>query len=642
MVARARLLRAGRRGSRRRPLPGLRPLVDDPAAPLDAHRPSRARCRSRPCAVRPDGYVANNDNAGDDAGAGSGGVASSFVRRLAAHLGARRLRRRRSTRVRDAIARGDVYQVNLVQHLAAQFAGDPGALAARLAPLQPPRSSALPSATAGRSSPARPSSSSRGAAAACGRARSRARGRRRAERAGAVGEGRGRARDDRRSRAQRPLPGLRARQRALARADGRRARWPASTHMVSTVEGTLRDGVGLAELLGATFPGGSITGAPKIAAVDLIAELEPVGRGASMGALGRVCGNGDLELALTIRTFAIAEGQIHLWVGGGVVWDSDPAGGDRGVAGSRPIRCCARSAPPVDPTSGRPRAPARSRDERAACSPSPSPGVASSTPASPSSAPTTRAFTRGRAAFETMRVYDGRPFRLAAAPRPARGLGRAHRARAARRRPSSSACRARARAGRRARGGAPALLVAGAAGRRAPRDRARRRRSRPGSSRPARAGQRLVSLLQPAPLGAVAPRRRRSRRATPSRIAAESEAKARGADDAVFVDADDIVLEGPVTNIWWREGDVLLDAVARDRHPRRRDACRAARARAWRGTGRRGGALPARAAARDADEVFTSSSVREVMPVVALDERPLERGPAAAELQEALRREARR
>ena len=95
-------------------------------------------------------------------------------------------------------------------------------------------------------------------------------------------------------------------------------------HMVSTVEGTLRDGVGLAEILEATFPGGSVTGAPKIAAVDLIAAFEPVGRGASMGALGRVWGNGDFELALTIRTFAIAEGSIHLWVGGGVVWDSDP------------------------------------------------------------------------------------------------------------------------------------------------------------------------------------------------------------------------------------------------------------------------------------------------------------------------------
>ena len=96
-------------------------------------------------------------------------------------------------------------------------------------------------------------------------------------------------------------------------------------HLVSTVEGTLRAGVGLAELLSATFPGGSVTGAPKIAAIDHIAALEPVGRGASMGALGWVRGNGDLELALTIRTFAVADGRIHLWVGGGVVWDSDPA-----------------------------------------------------------------------------------------------------------------------------------------------------------------------------------------------------------------------------------------------------------------------------------------------------------------------------
>jgi para-aminobenzoate synthetase component 1 len=94
-------------------------------------------------------------------------------------------------------------------------------------------------------------------------------------------------------------------------------------HLVSTVEGTLRADVGLAEILEASFPGGSITGAPKIAAVDLIAELEPVGRGASMGALGRVYGNGDFELALTIRTFAIADGWIHFWVGGGIVWDSD-------------------------------------------------------------------------------------------------------------------------------------------------------------------------------------------------------------------------------------------------------------------------------------------------------------------------------
>ena len=96
------------------------------------------------------------------------------------------------------------------------------------------------------------------------------------------------------------------------------------THLVSTVEGVVTPHATLAEILAATFPGGSITGAPKIAAVDLIAELEPVGRGASMGALGVLRPDGDFELALTIRTLAVAEGRIHLWVGGGIVWDSDP------------------------------------------------------------------------------------------------------------------------------------------------------------------------------------------------------------------------------------------------------------------------------------------------------------------------------
>ena len=59
---------------------------------------------------------------------------------------------------------------------------------------------------------------------------------------------------------------------------------------------------------------------------DAAVALEPVGRGASMGALGRIYPNGDLDLALTIRTFAVAEGLLHLWVGGGIVWDSDPHG----------------------------------------------------------------------------------------------------------------------------------------------------------------------------------------------------------------------------------------------------------------------------------------------------------------------------
>jgi len=96
-------------------------------------------------------------------------------------------------------------------------------------------------------------------------------------------------------------------------------------HLVSTVEGTLRDDLSWSQIIEATFPGGSVTGAPKLAAIEYIADLEPVGRGASMGALGTVWPNGDFDLALTIRTFAITPGRIHFWVGGGVVWDSEPA-----------------------------------------------------------------------------------------------------------------------------------------------------------------------------------------------------------------------------------------------------------------------------------------------------------------------------
>ena len=119
-------------------------------------------------------------------------------------------------------------------------------------------------------------------------------------------------------------------------------------HLVSRVEGRLATDVGLTDLLAATFPGGSVTGAPKIAAIDLIAALEPVGRGASMGALGRVHPNGDLDLALTIRTFAVAEGRIHLWVGGGIVWDSDPGRG-RGVVDEGAPLLAAIGAPVPEP-----------------------------------------------------------------------------------------------------------------------------------------------------------------------------------------------------------------------------------------------------------------------------------------------------
>jgi para-aminobenzoate synthetase component 1 len=226
-------------------------------------------------------------------------------------------------RVRSAIERGDVYQVNLVQHLSAPFAGDPSALAARLAGLTPHNSTPYRGGgwTIVSGSPELFLARRGNRVWTCPIKGTRP--------SGAASELAGSAKD-----AAEHVMIVDLERNDLARVcEPGSVRWPelmatkalaGVEHMVSTVEGTLREDVGLAELLGATFPGGSITGAPKIAAVDLIAEIEPVGRGASMGALGRIHGNGDLDLALTIRTFAVAEARIHLWVGGGVVWDSDP------------------------------------------------------------------------------------------------------------------------------------------------------------------------------------------------------------------------------------------------------------------------------------------------------------------------------
>jgi len=222
--------------------------------------------------------------------------------------------------VRAAISRGDVYQVNLVQHLSAPFEGDPAGVAAALAPLHPlhPRVlsgdgwaivSASPElflARRGRRVWTMPIKGTRPA---------------------------GEDVEGPKDAAEHTMIVDLERNDLSRVCEPGSVRWPelmaqrelaGVTHLVSTVEGRLRHGVTLAEILAATFPGGSVTGAPKISAIDHIATLEPVGRGASMGALGTVHPNGDFELALTIRTFAVADGRIHLWVGGGIVWDSDP------------------------------------------------------------------------------------------------------------------------------------------------------------------------------------------------------------------------------------------------------------------------------------------------------------------------------
>lgn len=102
---------------------------------------------------------------------------------------------------------------------------------------------------------------------------------------------------------------------------------PGLHHLVSTVAGRLRPDAGWPELVAATFPPGSVTGAPKIAALEVIADLEPVPRGPYCGAVGWVdadAGTGDLNVA--IRTFWFADGEIHLGTGGGITWDSTPDG----------------------------------------------------------------------------------------------------------------------------------------------------------------------------------------------------------------------------------------------------------------------------------------------------------------------------
>ncbi|QYG92443.1 anthranilate synthase component I family protein [Iamia sp. SCSIO 61187] len=102
---------------------------------------------------------------------------------------------------------------------------------------------------------------------------------------------------------------------------------PGLVHLVSTVEGRLRPGVGWAEAVAATFPPGSVTGAPKIAALGVIDALEPVPRGPYCGAVGWVAGGGQRgALNVAIRTFWFADGGIHFGTGGGITWDSDPDG----------------------------------------------------------------------------------------------------------------------------------------------------------------------------------------------------------------------------------------------------------------------------------------------------------------------------
>jgi para-aminobenzoate synthetase component 1 len=121
-------------------------------------------------------------------------------------------------------------------------------------------------------------------------------------------------------------------------------------HLVSTVSGQLAPGCDAIGLLRAAFPGGSITGAPKLRAMQIIAELESHPRQVYCGAIGWLGFNGDMDSNIAIRTLVVAHGQVHFWAGGGIVADSNADAEyrecfDKAAALLRLLRACGGEIP---------------------------------------------------------------------------------------------------------------------------------------------------------------------------------------------------------------------------------------------------------------------------------------------------------
>ena len=120
-------------------------------------------------------------------------------------------------------------------------------------------------------------------------------------------------------------------------------------HIVSQVSGTLREGVSAMDVLRSALPAGTLSGAPKVRAMQIIDELEPVKRCSYGGAIGYLSWNGDLDTAIHIRTVVVKDGQVHVQAGGGTVADAEARlrvqrVGQQGQGGLPRRRACLRAA----------------------------------------------------------------------------------------------------------------------------------------------------------------------------------------------------------------------------------------------------------------------------------------------------------
>jgi anthranilate synthase component 1 len=95
-------------------------------------------------------------------------------------------------------------------------------------------------------------------------------------------------------------------------------------HIVSNVEGRLKEGLTSMDVLRAAFPAGTVSGAPKVRAMEIIDELEPTKRGVYSGAVGYLSFQGDMDLAIAIRTALVKDGMLYVQAGAGIVADSVP------------------------------------------------------------------------------------------------------------------------------------------------------------------------------------------------------------------------------------------------------------------------------------------------------------------------------